>query len=504
MKPAAQRFVCIHGHFYQPPRENPWLDAIEAQESAAPYHDWNQRITAECYAPNAAARVLDAVGMTQGLRNNYERISFNFGPTLMAWLEREYPGVHAEVVLADRRSERRFGHGNALAQVYGHCILPLAAARDQVTQVRWGIADFKYRFGRAPEGMWLPETAVDGSSLATLAAEGIAYTILAPAQARRTRHGGKVWANVPADRLDTSRAYRCDVGAGRDIAVFFYDGGIAHQVAFGGLLHDGLGLAQTLIERASSTTPGGLVHLATDGESYGHHHRFGEMALASALDALDAHGAVQLTNYASYLQSHPPVDEVEIHDNTAWSCAHGLERWRSDCGCNTGGNPGWSQAWRAPLRQSLEWLKGRLDRIFEDSGAVCLRDPWAARDAYIDVLLRDSDANLNAAYREYFLSQHRRRDTADAAAIWNLLEMQRFGLLCFTSCAWFFDDCAGLETSQILTYAARAVELAALAGENLEAELTEQLAAMRSNLPGHPDGRTLFHQLIRPRRRMKF
>lgn len=499
MKPSGRRYVCIHGHFYQPPRENPWLDAIEAQESASPYHDWNERITAECYAPNAAARVLNASGDIEALRNNFEHLSFNVGPTLMAWLEQSYPSLHAQIVLADRRSEQRLGCGNALAQVYGHCILPLASARDQLTQVRWGIADFKYRFGRSPQGMWLPETAVDLASLSVLAKEGIAFTILAPAQAAGVREGNQPWVDVDEGSLDTSRPYRCLLAEGRQITLFFYDGRVAHDVAFGGLLHDGLKLAGHLQARAAKMSPGGLVHMATDGESYGHHHRFGEMALAAALEALQGAPGIHVTNYASYLRATKPTWEVEIRERSAWSCAHGLERWRSDCGCNSGGNPGWSQTWRTPLRETLDWLKLRLDVLFEQQGAGCLQDPWMARDDYIEVLLRRHDANLCAPYREHFLAQHRRRGSEADELVWDLLEMQRFGLLCFTSCAWFFDDCAGIETTQILTYAARAVQLAAKLGENLEGELVERLASMRSNLPGQPNGRTLYRQLIRPR-----
>ncbi len=499
MRRPRQHYVCIHGHFYQPPRENPWIDAVEAQESAAPYHDWNERITAECYAPNAAARVLDEHGHAAALRNNYERMSFNFGPTLLAWLEQSHPSVHAQIVLADRASERRFGCGNALAQVYGHCIMPLADHRDQTTQVRWGIADFRYRFGRLPDGMWLPETAVDRTSLAALADNGIRFTILAPSQALRVRRGGGAWVEVTADTLDTTRPYRCDLGGGRDIVLFFYDGSIAHGIAFGGLLHDGAKLGQRFLQTASKASKGSLIHVATDGESYGHHHRFGEMALAVALDLVDADDAVQLTNYASYLQRVAVTDEVEIRENTAWSCAHGVERWRSNCGCNSGGNPGWSQAWRQPLREALEWLKNGLDRLFEERGATLLRDPWAARDAYIDVLLHRHEPYMDAHYRERFLAEQQRPTAAETDVIWNLLEMQRFALLCFTSCAWFFDDCAGLETSQILTYGARAVQLATAMGEHLEAELVDRLGALRSNLPGQPDGSTLYRQLIRPR-----
>jgi len=500
MSGGATRYVCIHGHFYQPPRENPWLDAVEAQESAAPFHDWNERITAECYAPNAAARVL-LKDRQLALRNNYERMSFNFGPTLLAWMQIAHPELHAQIVRADRISERRFGFGNALAQVYGHCILPLASPNDRVTQVRWGIADFVHRFGRPPQGMWLPETAVDAASLRALAENGIRFTILAPSQARRVRHGDGPWVDVAKDRIDTLRPYRCRLGQGREIIIFFYEGDPAHDIAFNGLLHDGVALAHRLIERVTPAPAGALVSVATDGESYGHHHRFGEMALAAALDALDGSEEVCLTNYAAYLARVDVVDEVELHDDTAWSCAHGLGRWRSDCGCRIGGEPGWNQAWRAPLRAALEWLKDELDNVFEERGARVFHDPWAARNDFIEVLLPAHEPSLASRYREQLLAKHgRRADAAAHAESWRLLEMQRFGLLCFTSCAWFFDDCAGIETMQILTYAARAMELAGAVGLPLEEPFLQRLEAMHSNLPGRPDGRQLFDQLIRPRR----
>lgn len=493
------RYLCIHGHFYQPPRENPWLEVIEAQESAAPFHDWNERITAECYAPNAAARVLSGDGRI-AVRNNYERISFNFGPTLLIWMQAAHPEVYTQILRADRISERRFGHGNALAQVYGHCILPLASEVDRTTQVRWGIADFIHRFGRDPEGMWLPETAVDLASLQTLAEHGIRFTILAPSQARRVRHGHGPWVETARSPLDTLRPYRCRLAHGKEIVIFFYEGDPAHDIAFNGLLHDGVAMARRLMERVTAAPAGALISVATDGESYGHHHRFGEMALAAALDAVDASQGVQLTNYASYLARQAVHDEVEIHEQSAWSCAHGIERWRSDCGCHTGGQPGWNQAWRAPLRSSLEWLKGELDTLFVERGAALFHDPWAARNDYIHILLAVHETSLDERYREQLLAQHGRAASAAAAnESWRLLEMQRFGLLCFTSCAWFFDDCAGIETTQILIYAARAIELAAALGRGLEADFLERLAAMHSNLPGRPDGRKLYDQLIRPR-----
>lgn len=494
LAPRPARFVCVHGHFYQPPRENPWLGAIETQDSAAPFHDWNERVTAECYAPNTVARLLDEGGRVVALRNNYRDISFNFGPTLLSWMERARPDVYASILDADGEAQRRYGRGNALAQVYGHCILPLAVRRDQLTQVRWGIADFVHRFRRRPDGMWLPETAVDTASLRALAENGIRFTILAPAQAARVRYGDGPWQDVRDGSIDPSRPYRCDLGGGLSMTLFFYDGGIAHAVAFAGLLDDGRELARRLTAIALGRPGTPLVHFATDGESYGHHHRFGEMALAAALQHIEDERQVEITNYAAYLDRVPVTDSVEIAENTSWSCAHGVERWRSNCGCNTG-HPGWQQTWRAPLRESLDWLKEQVDGLFERQSAGLIGDPWAARDAYVQVLLqRDRD------HRNAFLHHHARPGlhAADRSRVWKLLELQRNALLSFTSCGWFFDEPSGLETVQILTYAARALQLARDLGTDLEPQFLVRLAALRSNLPQYPDGTVLYDRLVRP------
>lgn len=495
MPAAAQRFVCIHGHFYQPPRENPWLETVEAQDSAAPYHDWNERVTAECYAPNAAARLLDTQGSITMLRNNYTRISFNFGPTLLSWMEQARPNVYGQILLADQESTQHLGRGNALAQVYGHCIMPLASRRDQLTQVRWGIADFVHRFGRRPDGMWLPETAVDRATLAVLAEHGLRFTILAPSQAARVRYGDGAWEDVHDGRIDCTRPYRCTLGGGHDIVVFFYDAALAHAVAFGGLLNNGRELASRLTAAAGAHGGTSLVHFATDGESYGHHHRFGEMALAAAIDTLGRERQVQLTNYAAYLDRVSVQDAVEIRENSSWSCAHGIERWRADCGCNSGGHVGWQQAWRTPLRQALDWLKTQLDTVFERQGSKLLRDPWAARDAYVTVLLQ-----RDRTQRDAFMAQHAAGapHALDRPRLWKLLEMQRHALLSFTSCGWFFDDPSGVETVQVLTYAARALQLAGELGLHLEPEFLRRLLPMRSNVPSYADGRQLYQTLVQP------
>jgi len=492
--PKAQAFVCIHGHFYQPPRENPWLDAVEVQDSAAPWHDWNERITVEAYAPNAAARLLDGHGRIVALRNNYNRISFNIGPTLLSWMERAQPSLYAQILLADQESTRAVGRGNAIAQAYGHCIMPLADRRDQRTQVRWGIADFVHRFGRLPDGMWLPETAADLATLTTLAEHGIRYTILAPGQARRVRHGDGPWHEVAETPLDCTRPYRCALAGGRSITVFFYDGDIAHGIAFAGLLNDGRELARRLAAAAADRPGTPLVHVATDGESYGHHHRYGEMALAAALETLEREGQVAVTNYAAYLDHVPVRDDVEIRENSSWSCAHGVERWRAHCGCNAG-HPDWSQAWRTPLRAAMDWLKGQLDALYERHAEPLLRDPWGARDAYAMVILQRTRERQDA-----YLERQARRHLAptDQSRAWRLLEMQRHALLCFTSCGWFFDEPSGLETVQVLTYAGRAMQLARELGAQLEPEFVRRLQLVRSNVPVFTDGRQIYRDLVRP------
>ena len=472
-----ERYLCVHGHFYQPPRQNPWFEAIEAEASAAPFHDWNERIKAECYAPNAGARIVDGEGRILEICNNYAHLSYNFGPTLLAWLENADPTTYQQILHADRQSRTAHdGHGNAIAQAYNHIIMPLANRRDKVTQVVWGINDFQWRFGRAPEGMWLPETAVDLETLDILAAHGIRFTILSPFQAGRVHTSDEsAWTDVSGGQIDPSRPYRCLLPSGREIALFFYDAPVAKAIAFDGVLARGEMLIERLIggfheERDHSQ----LVHVATDGETYGHHHRFGEMALAYALSTIERKRLATLTNYGEYLSRFPAKHIVEIIDNTSWSCAHGVERWLSDCGCQTGGKPGWHQRWRKPLRDSLDWLRDHLAHLFEGEAGKLLSDPWAARDAYMAVILDRSPASVE----RFFQAQARRRlSDVEVVQALKLLEMQRHALLMYTSCAWFFAEISGIETVQTLAYAARAIQLAhEVAGSELEPSFLERLA----------------------------
>jgi len=493
------RYVCIHGHFYQPPRENPWLEAIELQDSAYPYHDWNERITAECYGPNARSRILDEEGRIRQIANNYARISYNFGPTLLKWLEDEEPHVYARVIEADKESAERFsGHGSAMAQPYNHLIMPLANARDRYTQVRWGIRDFEHRFGRAPVGIWLPEAAVDTGTLDIVSELGIQYTVLAPGQANRIKgRASRNWTDVSGERIDPTRPYYVNLPSGRRINVFFCDGPIARAVAFENVLEKG----ETFANRLTGAFTDGrdwpqLVHIATDGETYGHHHRFGDMALAYALDYIERTESATLTNYAEYLERYPPDWQVEIAENTSWSCAHGVERWRSNCGDNTGGHPGWNQEWRAPLREAFDWLRDAVAPLYESKAGELFNDPWRARDQYIEVILDRSEENVAA-----FLAEHGREklDASQWTTALELLELQRHALLMYTSCGWFFDDVSGIEATQTIQYAGRVIQLAQkLFGDGIEGQFLEILGRAKSNIPEQGDGRAIYERAVLP------
>jgi alpha-amylase/alpha-mannosidase (GH57 family) len=470
---------------------------VGREESAAPYHDWNERITAECYSRNAAARVMDDQGGVARVLNNFSRASFNLGPTLMGWLESHSPEVYGAILEGDRWGRRRFaGHGTALAQAYNHVIMPLASHRDRRTQVLWGVRDFVWRFGRQPEGMWLPETAVDLNTLEALAEAEIRFTILSPRQADRVRHPGTdAWCDVSDGAIDTGRAYLHRLPSGRSINLFFYDAEISQGVAFGRLLEDGGRLAESML----AAFPEGereprLVSVATDGETYGHHHPAGEMALAEAISRFEDSESPRLTCYGQFLSEHPPELEVEVAQGTAWSCDHGVDRWQTDCGCATGANPAWNQTWREPLREALDLLAGHLSRLFEDAGGRLLRDPWEARDQYIEVLL-----DRSAERFDEFLARHGTAAVGSpgrAEAV-ILLEMQRYSMLMFTSCGWFFDDAGGIETRQVLLYAGRALELAeALGYMEARGPFLARLEDVSSNRADVGHGRAIFESAV--------
>ena len=503
--PSATRFVCIHGHFYQPPRDNPWLETVEVQDSAAPYHDWNERITSECYAPNGASRISNRDNEIIRIVNNYARMSFNFGPTLLSWLADKAHRTYRMILDADAASATRYsGHGSAMAQNYNHIIMPLASERDARTQIRWGIADFEHRFGRRPEGMWLAETAVSRWVLDLMAQEGIRFTVLAPNQCARVRPSAAgadapaAWTDTSNSTVDPTHPYRVPLDDGRSIAVFFYDGPTSRAIAFEGLLNSGEIFGKRLLggfrQDGAANTPQ-LVHVATDGESYGHHHTHGEMALSYAMHWIEESGGATLTNYGEFLERFPPAWEAEVIDDTSWSCAHGIERWRSNCGCN-GGKPGWNQQWRKPLREALDLLRDRTAPLAEKLAQPLLHDVWAARDAYIDVIL---DRQRNA---ERFLEEHSTRalTAQERIQVWQLMELERHAQLMYTSCGWFFDELSGIETVQIIAYAGRVIQLAqSLFGDearDLEQDFLALLAEAKSNLPEIGDGAAVYRRNI--------
>jgi alpha-amylase/alpha-mannosidase (GH57 family) len=492
------RFICIHAHCYQPPRENPWLEVVERQDSAYPFHDWNERITAECYAPNQASRILDRQGRIAEIVDNYSKISFNFGPTLLSWMKENDPEVYRCILEADKESQKRFsGHGSAIAQAHNHLILPLANGRDKYTQIRWGIVDFEHRFGRFPEGMWLPETAVDTETLEMMAEQGIKFTILAQRQAGRTRKlGGRSWRDVSGGRIDPTRAYLARLPSGRKLNLFFYDGPISQAVAFEKLLNSGEQFAARLQSGFSDARDWPqLMHIATDGETYGHHHRYGEMALAYALHSIETQHGIRLTNYGEFLEKFPPTHEVQIIENTAWSCSHGVERWKNDCGCNSG-RAGWNQMWRGPLRAAMDYLRDSIAPLYERHASELLRDVWGARNDYINVILDRSPESLWIFFEKHSRRQLRPEETVSAL---RLLEMQRHAMLMYTSCGWFFDELSGIETVQIIQYAARALQLArVVTGEDLEAEFLKRLKEAKSNIPELGDGAQVYETWVQP------
>ncbi|MEX2293594.1 MAG: DUF3536 domain-containing protein [Acidimicrobiales bacterium] len=492
--------LVLHGHFYQPPREDPWTGAVPLQPSAAPYHDWNERITAECYAPNTVVGV--ATDDRDFVVNLFDHLSFNVGPTLLSWMELHHKEVYDRILAADRRG------GRAIAQAYGHAILPLCNERDLRTQVRWGMVDFRHRFGRSPAGMWLPETAVSDAVLSVLAEEGIRFTILAPGQIAAVRpigapdsawvqHGiaaheglgpvDAVAAEAEPVPLDITRALRWQHPAAPELGVdlVVYDGALAHALAFAAPSAEDI-VAAALGHGGGA---GGLVAAATDGETFGHHHKGAEHEVARALTVVAASRGVETPRLVDLLDAQPPTHEADVRVS-AWSCAHGVGRWLTDCGCRTGGDPGWNQAWRAPLRDALDLVRDWGSEVFERVGGVHLHDPWAARDAYLAVL-------LGARSWGDFAAEHVPGDQHLAGL---LLDAQRNALLMYTSCGWFFNDLAGIETVQVLRYAARAVDLYQQAGETppLEAFL-DTLAKAASNDPEVGDGRVLWFDEVLPR-----
>ena len=504
-------YVVIHGHFYQPPRENPWLESVERQPSAAPYHDWNERISAECYTPNAVSRILDPSGKIDAIVNNFLHVDFNVGPTLMAWLEKHSFRTYRRIIEGDRLSRSaNNGHGNAIAQAYSHMIMPLAGDDDLQTQIVWGVQDFIFRYGREPEGMWLPETAVNNRVMAALAAGGIRFTILSPYQALAVRPlvGSGAWKDVADGSIDTRQAYRYfvkDASGKADpkqyVDVFFFDGALSRAVSFEHLMTSAAKFAAALRGGADARKGPQLVNVATDGETFGHHEPFADMCLAAFFDREAAQAGLRVVNYARYLEIAPPAAEVDLKpgpngEGTAWSCAHGTGRWQRDCGCSTGGAPGWSQAWRAPLRRALDNLRTGLDRTFTGNLAHVLGDVEGARNDYITLLLDRREET-----QRKFFERHLKKDTPapDKSKVLMLLESQKNAMYMYTSCGWFFAELSGLEAVQNMRYAARAIDLAEPYAETpLMQRFLTDLAEACSNVDEFRDGRSVFRRLVWP------
>ena len=497
--------LVIHGHFYQPPRENPWTGVIDDQPSAEPYPNWNDRVYYECYRPNAFARIFDVKsGLVESIVNNYEYISFNIGPTLLSWMQIYHPGTYRRILESDQKSAKRNnGHGNAIAQGYNHSILPLCNEADRITQVRWGIEDFKHRFDREPESLWLPETACNDATLSTLIDAELKYVILSPEQAERVRPiSGGDWFDVSGGNIDTGVPYRYfhRDGSKRFIDIFFYDKDIARGVAFEGALSS----SQSLIDRINRVGGGEsrIVQTATDGESYGHHAKFGDRSLAYALQVEAVHQGYWVTNYAAYLEKNPPNYEAEIKagpdgNGTAWSCAHGVGRWYRDCGCQTGGREGWNQAWRGPLRRAFDHVRDAVSAYFEQERGKLFIDPWAARNEYIQLIL-DPEAS-----RKEFLKKHAGRELTEVEVVQALtqLEIQHNAMLMYTSCAWFFTEISGIETTQVLRYAARIFDLLETLGyPSPESAFLEILSEAHSNIPEFGNGADVYHRFSEPTR----
>ena len=501
-KSTTEKFLTIHGHFYQPPRENPWLEAIELQDSALPFHDWNERICKECYNPNSVSRIVDNKNQILDIVNNYQYMSFNFGPTLLSWMEEFAPLTYERIIKADIDSiSEHSGHGNALAQVYNHMIMPLANAHDKETQVKWGIRDFEYRFGRKPEGIWLAETAVDDATLKVLVDNGIKFTILSPYQALKIRKtGDKEWQDVSWGNIDPARSYKYTLkgDSKKSIALFFYDGAISKSVAFDELLKDGNRFIKRLKEGVSETRNyPQLVNIATDGESYGHHTKFGDMALSYVLKIKAEDEGFKITNYAEYLDKYESDYEVDIKQASSWSCFHGVGRWKEDCGCSTGGHPGWNQKWREPLRNALDYLRDGLAKVFEAEGPKYFNDnPWAIRNKYIDVILDRNYVTIRKFQKENF-----KPDLTEEQKVkgMELLEIQRQAMLMYTSCGWFFSEISGIETVQIMKYAARAMQLAArFTNEDFETHFKDILSQAKSNIAEFGTGKDIYERFVKP------
>jgi len=496
-------YICLHGHFYQPPRENPWTGEIELQDSAKPFHDWNERIYIECYKPNSEAEIIDDHGTVVDRVNNYEILNFNIGPTLLAWIRNKHPETYNKIIEADKTSiSSHNGHGNAIAMCYSHMIMPLANLNDKITQVKWGLADFKNHFGRDSEGIWLPETAVNDETVEVLINEGVKYIILDTSQALKTRKIGEdKWTDVSNNTINPKRPYRrfSKIDKDKFIDIFFYDGPVSKSVAFDDVLTSSQNLLSKIFQAADKTVKAEqLIGIATDGETFGHHKRFAERTLAYFMKALVPQNNIKIVNFGEYLSLHQPEYEVTINlgpygEGTSWSCSHGVRRWKDNCG--DGGGGGWNQKWRKPLRESLDWLRNNLIIIFESMGKEYFKDVWKARNEYIYLLLDNSNDNIHT-----FMTANAQKQLSEAEikTSLTLLEMQKYAMLMYTSDGWFFSEISGIETVKILEYASRAMELAKeLANISFEEEFLKRLSQAKSNLAEYKNGKGVYEKLVK-------
>jgi alpha-amylase/alpha-mannosidase (GH57 family) len=498
-------YLCLHGHFYQPPRENAWTGEIEQQPSASPFHDWNERIYQECYKPNTNAVIIDDHGNVLKRLNNYEYLNYNFGATVFAWMKKNHPNTFAKIIEADAASAQKHeGHGNAIAMAYNHMIMPLANYRDKITQIKWGMRDFEYHFGRSSESIWLPETACNYETIEALIEENVKYIILDPSQAKAVKApGAEKWEDVSGSRINTRRAYRCysRKNPSSYINIFFYNGALAKAIAFEDILFDSHRLIKRIKDAVDVTIPGAqLISAATDGETFGHHKAYSERTLAYLFDELLEKSGFKPVNYGEFLDLFPAewsvtLNEGEAGEGTAWSCAHGVGRWQDDCGCNTGGEEGWTQEWRRPLREALNVLRDELAVIYEEQAGRYLNDPWDARNHYINVVIEPSWENIE---KFFFFNSKKYLTREETDTCLKLLEMQKFAMLMFTSCAWFFSEISGIETVQVLEYAARAIELAQeVSDKDPEPGFTKMLAKAKSNTAKYKSGKEVFKEILK-------
>jgi alpha-amylase/alpha-mannosidase (GH57 family) len=508
-------FLCIHGHFYQPPRENAWTNEIETQPSAAPFHDWNERILQESYKPNSEAVIVDKHDTVINRINNYEYFNFNFGPTLLHWIRNKHPKTYGKILEADENSlELNDGHGNAIAMIYNHIIMPLANKRDKITQIKWALEDFKLHFGRESEGIWLPETACNKETLEALIEENVGYTILDPSQAHSVRkidsendvNNDTQWTDVSNGSINTQIPYRyfSETNPEEFINIIFYDGPLSKNIAF----DDHIYSADKLFNRIKQVplnedSEENIISVGVDGETFGHHKRYTERTLSYLFSEILPSSEFQITNFGKFLSDHEPVFEVKIKDGpegegTSWSCLHGVGRWKENCGCGrTDEFP--SQEWRKPLRESLNFLRDEHAELFENTGSHYLNDVWDARNDYIKLVFEES-YEIYLENKKKFFKKHSSKKLSEQEKdlCIKLLEMQRYSMLMFTSCGWFFSDISGIETIQILEYAARSIEISKeITGIDIEKIFLEMLSEAKSNKKEFENGKDLYLKKIR-------